>query len=552
MRSQFFVVDRGQNEDKNTVFHKSGSAPSSPVKGQYYYDTGLDQVFVCTNAIGPVWAPLGQTYSAGNGLQVSSNTFSVKADNSGPGSNDGLVISSSGLRVDETKVPYLVQANTFTASGNIFDNGLNVANAPLDLNGGSPGSNVLTMTDGSGVAIWAWSGSNDRVTLDAKLAIDDPIVSGDAATKNYVDTVSQGLDTKPSVKYATTSANSFTISSGNVTQISGTSIDGQSPSVNDRILIKDAPASTGSGSANSSQPGNGIYVVTGNTTNLTVARASDSDAAGELSGGTYVWVEAGSTNGDSGWVITTDGSITPGTTANAWTQFTGAAMITAGAGLTKSGNTIDVGAGTGITVNANDIAINNSIVPLLDSANTFTNIQTINGYPYSTDALNLISSTSKKWINLIDDGAVTHGYIQANGSSGVKINASNGALNLSASAGNIVFANTGGYIYASGNSIQSVADPTNAQDVATLNWTKSNFAKVKEFNVGDNSSTSFALSHSLTNRDVQVEVYRNGTPWDTIDVEVTRNSTSQVTITFTGITPTTNQFRAVVLGRDLT
>ena len=112
MRSQFFVVDRGQNEDKNTVFHKSGSAPSSPVKGQYYYDTGLDQVFVCTNAIGPVWAPLGQTYSAGNGLQVSSNTFSVKADNSGPGSNDGLVISSSGLRVDETKVPYLVQANT--------------------------------------------------------------------------------------------------------------------------------------------------------------------------------------------------------------------------------------------------------------------------------------------------------------------------------------------------------------------------------------------------------------------------------------------------------
>ena len=69
----------------------------------------------------------------------------------------------------------------------------------------------------------------------------------------------------------------FTISSGSVTQISGTTINGYSPAIGDRILVANAPATTGTGSSYSmtSQPTNGIYVVTGNTTNLTVSRATD-------------------------------------------------------------------------------------------------------------------------------------------------------------------------------------------------------------------------------------------------------------------------------------
>lgn len=69
----------------------------------------------------------------------------------------------------------------------------------------------------------------------------------------------------------------YTITSGSVTQINGTTIQGQAVSIGDRILVMGAPASSGAGTQYNltSQPANGIYVVTGNTTNLTVTRATD-------------------------------------------------------------------------------------------------------------------------------------------------------------------------------------------------------------------------------------------------------------------------------------
>jgi hypothetical protein len=64
-------------------------------------------------------------------------------------------------------------------------------------------------------------------------------------------------------------------------------------------------------------------------------------------------------------------------------------------------------------------------------------------------------------------------------------------------------------------------------------------------NVGDNSSTSIAVTHNLGTRDVNVQVYRNSTPWDSILCDVERNSTSQVTLKF-AVAPTTSEYRVVV------
>ena len=128
------------------------------------------------------------------------------------------------------------------------------------------------------------------------------------------------------------------------------SVDGANPSASDRILVKDqaAPAQ------------NGIYTVTATGSGAAVSvltRATDYDTTGKVTDGSFTFIETGTANADNGYVMTTNGDIVMGTTAIEFDQFSGAGQITAGAGLTKTGNTIDVGAGTGITVNANDVAV---------------------------------------------------------------------------------------------------------------------------------------------------------------------------------------------------
>ena len=49
-------------------------------------------------------------------------------------------------------------------------------------------------------------------------------------------------------------------------------------------------------------------------------------------------------------------------------------------------------------------------------------------------------------------------------------------------------------------------------------------------NIGNNSATTYTVTHNLGTRDVMVQVYRNEAPYDTIMVSVERNSTSQVTL----------------------
>ena len=156
--------------------------------------------------------------------------------------------------------------------------------------------------------------------------------------RSEIAAASQGLDIKNSVRAATT---------GNITLSGEQEIDGVSLVDGDRVLVKNQ----------STAAQNGIYVVVDEDA---WTRADDAEN-GELSPGSFTFVEEGTANADSGWVISTDGEITVGTTAITWTQFSGTGQIVAGDGLTKTGSTLAVG-GTedriDVTSDAVDISAN--------------------------------------------------------------------------------------------------------------------------------------------------------------------------------------------------
>lgn len=63
--------------------------------------------------------------------------------------------------------------------------------------------------------------------------------------------------------------------------------------------------------------------------------------------------------------------------------------------------------------------------------------------------------------------------------------------------------------------------------------------------VGDGVETNIVVNHALDTRDVNVQVYTNGTPWDTVVCEVNRTDADNVELVF-GTAPASAAYRVVV------
>ena len=251
-----------------------------------------------------------------NDFTVSSGAVSIASISNSQIDNSSLTIGSTSINLGAT-ASSLAGLSTVTASGAITGGSLVADN--LTLNG-----NELSSTNTNGNISLNPNGSG---AIDANSAnivnVADPTQAQHAATKAYVDAVKQSLDIKDSVRVATT-ANITIATALNAND----TLDGVTLVNGDRVLVKNQTA----------QGENGIYVV-----GASPARSVDANAAAELTGGTFVFVEEGTVGGDNGFVFTHDGTPSNfGTTAMPVVQFSGAGQIIAGDALSKSGNTLNV------------------------------------------------------------------------------------------------------------------------------------------------------------------------------------------------------------------
>src|SRR5210317_402983 len=198
-----------------------------------------------------------------------------------------------------------------------------------------------------------------------------PVLDTDAANKAYVDSARSGLDVKQSVKVATT---------GNIA-LSGTqTVDGVALSVGDRILVKDQTTASE----------NGIYVVASSFW----TRATDADADAEVTSGMFTFVEQGSVNSDTGFVLTTDGTITVGTTGLNFTLFSASGTLIAGNGLSKNGDTLEVNVANGLQIASDNVELASSVAGdgLTFSSGVIDVVGTTNRIDVSANAIDISTS----------------------------------------------------------------------------------------------------------------------------------------------------------------
>ena len=250
-----------------------------------------------------------------------SATSTITSDDTITGGNiaTGGTISSTGTATLGNVATGGTISSTGTATlGNVASSGF------ISTTGNVSAGNVntsdivgatVTVTSAGAISL---AGTEINANSTKILNLADPVNGADAANKQYVDSVAEGLNVKAAVIAATTA---------NITLSGAQTIDGISIVAGNRVLVKDqtAPAE------------NGIYVAAAGAW----ARSSDMDVWAEFPGA-FTFVTTGTDYADTGWVCTSDAGGTLGTTAVTWSQFSGAGQYTAGAGLDLTGTVFSV------------------------------------------------------------------------------------------------------------------------------------------------------------------------------------------------------------------
>lgn len=445
MARKFLVsIDLSKNELQNAVIQNLATAPSSPTAGQIYYNTVDNQLYIYN---GTRWEVAGNAVQSGllasrpaansvdagtiyyatdtylfyysdGSTWTQTNAFGAVTAQTTYGASSGNGSATTYARADHTHgTPALGTATPNAISGAAGSAGSATTPSKEDHTHAFTPSTNLSMATYKLTNLGTPTSGTDAATkdyADLKLALTggtmsgaiamgsskitglgDPSADSDAANKGYVDSVAQGLNIHDPVKAATTTTLAAT-TGGTVTYNNGTSgvgatltlsvalttLDGYTVVTGDRLMIKNEATSAN----------NGVYTINAGKTVLT--RATDSDTPTELNGGDFYFVQNGTVNDNTGWVII-DPVTTIGTTPVVFAQFSGAGTYTASNGVLLTGSNftfapesgkglqtsasgaaiklattsglnvtsdLAVGAGNGITVLTNTVAIDSAVV----------------------------------------------------------------------------------------------------------------------------------------------------------------------------------------------
>ena len=386
MARKFLVgIDLNKNELSNAVIQNLATAPSSPAAGQIYYNTGDNQLYIYN---GTRWEVAGNAVQSGL-LSSRPSASSVDAGTIYYATDTYLFYYSDGSTWTQTNAFGSVTAQT--SYGASSGNGTATTYARADHTHGTPALGTSTPNAVAGVTGAAGTASvpskeDHTHALIPTANIDwagykitslgTPSADTDAANKGYVDSVAQGLDPKASVIAATTTAGTLATSFAN-----GQVVDGVTLATGNRLLIKNQADATQ----------NGIYTVNASGA---PTRSTDMDNGSEFPGA-FTFVEQGTINGDTGWVCTNNAPVTLGSTNITFVQFSGAGTYTASNGVLLTGTNftfaprsgyglqtgssgaeiklattsglnlssdLAVGAGNGISVLTNTVAIDTAVV----------------------------------------------------------------------------------------------------------------------------------------------------------------------------------------------